>query len=119
MSSRSLRSPRSKSPVPPRSPKLPKNLNDIINDYKYKENIKGKNSLARNKLILEELENIDIDEIIQFKLARQLAINYVKINKKIKNRYNNVDISSLTGICSSPSKYPSSCPIFLGSNNCS
>jgi hypothetical protein len=82
---------------------LPKELSNIIDTYedeeKYKESIKNMNPKIRNKLILDELENIDLDEIIQFKLARQLANNYIEsYNKKYKKQKLNVDIKSLTGI---------------------
>lgn len=86
-----------------------KDITDIINSYeseeKYVESIKNKNYITHTNLISNELENIEIDEIIQFKLARQLAIN---LKQKAKEKYEKnkgytpivleADIKCITGI---------------------
>jgi hypothetical protein len=74
---------------------IPEDLQNIMNSYaneeKYVKQITNTNPKARDKIIKEELENIDLDEIIKFKLARQLAMNYIQKEQK------KIDPSILTG----------------------
>jgi hypothetical protein len=74
---------------------LPNGINNIISSYedeeKYKDQINNTNILQKTKIIGEELKDIPNDEIIKFKLARQLAMNYIEKEQK------KIDPSVLTG----------------------
>lgn len=63
---------------------LPPTINNLVQEYKsattYITNIQTKNKLLRDQTILEELSGVDLDDIIQFKLARQLAHNLITSN---------------------------------------
>lgn len=77
---------------------LPSSLENLVLEYKdentYKQNLNNSNPVIRDQTILDELANIGINEIINFKLARQLAINYLEIAD-----YDiNIDLSCLAGI---------------------
>lgn len=68
--------------------KLPNDISDLIGMYeeeeKYTNKIINTNPKVRKEIINEELENIELDHIIKFKLSMQLADNYIKKqNKKI------------------------------------
>lgn len=77
---------------------LPSNLSNLVGQYQdektYISSVNSSNQLARNQIILDELANVDIQEIIQFKLATQLSKNYIL--KYVKS--NKVDLNTLNGI---------------------
>jgi hypothetical protein len=79
---------------------LPQDLNNLIESYtteeKYKDDFINSNTKAKKDVLFNELKDIDMDLIINFKLAKQLAENYIQnSNKKM---YNYLNIQSLTGI---------------------
>jgi hypothetical protein len=79
---------------------LPKELNDLVNQYedefKYTDAIINSNPIVKKDILYDELKDIDLKEIIKFKLARQLSIQYTNKSKAFKK--NNREISIITGV---------------------
>lgn len=68
--------------------KLPANLSNIVGQYESSTNyltLSNTNPLARTQILVDELSNIDLDIILQFKLATQLANNFDLKHKKYLN----------------------------------
>lgn len=65
---------------------LPPSLNNLVSEYQdektYRQNINTTNPLARSQILSDELAGIDLNDVIQFKLANQLADNYIDVNYK-------------------------------------
>jgi hypothetical protein len=61
---------------------LPSDLNNLITQYvdekEYQTQIKNTNKIQKNKIIEEELNDINIDDLIKFKLSMQLGKNWLK-----------------------------------------
>lgn len=66
----------------PTSQILPNSLNNLVQEYSssstYVQNLSNSNPVTRDQTIVNELSNIPLDPIIQFKLATQLANNSVQ-----------------------------------------
>lgn len=78
---------------------LPPSIENLVQEYNdekvYRENLNNTNQLLRKQILKEELKNISVNETVNFKLSRQLAINFIE---KFSNNDINVDLSCLTGI---------------------
>lgn len=82
---------------------LPAAIEDLVQQYQdektYLTSVNSSNPLARNQIILDELESIDLQMILQFKLSVQLAKNYLKqYDNYIQRNNSKIDLNTLTGI---------------------
>lgn len=61
---------------------LPTNLQNLVGSYTdanvYTQQVTASNQLTRNQLIIDELTGISLDQIVRFKLATQLAENFLR-----------------------------------------
>lgn len=79
---------------------LPQEITNLVGQYQdektYINSFQSSNPILRNQTILNELQGVDIQQILQFKLESQLAKNYLNQNRKRNDTIS--DSNTLNGI---------------------